>query len=125
MSSFKDLFTPIFIFVSLCILISGLVGLQFIDRLFVGSKNLNAIRMFGIALLVNIIILVFLIMSFSKVKLAPGSDGPVGNKGERGGVGIPGGLSVCGKKYQTVEEKKDYEKTIKGLDLKNPLILDE
>jgi len=124
MASFQELFTPIFIVISLFILIGGLVGLQLLDKLFVGSKNINAIRMFGIATLINIIILIFLIMSFSKVKFTKGSIGPMGNKGERGSEGQPGGLNVCGKKYQTVEEKKTYEKSILQLDMKLPLIND-
>ena len=122
MSSFQELFTPIFIVISLCILIAGLVGLQLLDKLFAGSKNISAIRMFGITILVNIIILVFLIMSFSKVNFAQGSMGPTGNKGEKGLEGAPGGLSVCGKKYQTVEEKKSYQKSIEKLDMNLPLI---
>jgi hypothetical protein len=125
MASFQELFTPIFIVISLFILITGLVGLQFLDRLFAGSKNINAIRMFGITILVNIIILVFLIMSFSKVKFTEGSMGPTGNKGEKGLEGDVGGLSVCGKKYQTIEEKKAYEKSIAKLDMNLPLITDD
>jgi hypothetical protein len=122
MSSFQELFTPIFIVISLCILIAGLVGLQLLDKIFAGSKNISAIRMFGITILVNIIILVFLVMSFSKVNFAQGSMGPTGNKGVKGLEGAPGGLSVCGKKYQTIEEKKSYQKSIEKLDMNLPLI---
>ena len=122
MSSFQELFTPIFIVISLCILIAGLVGLQLLDKIFAGSKNISAIRMFGITILVNIIILVFLVMSFSKVNFAQGSIGPTGNKGDKGLDGNSGGLSVCGKKYQTIEEKKTYEKSIIKLDMNLPLI---
>ena len=124
MSSFQNLFTPIFIFISLAIAIGGLVCLQLLDRLFAGSKNLNAIRMFGITIIINIIILVFLIMSFSKVKFKEGSSGPQGNKGSRGLSGTPGGLNICGNKYQNVQEKKAYERSIVQLDMKNPLISD-
>ena len=81
--------------------------------------------MFGITILVNIIILVFLIMSFSKVKFTEGSMGPTGNQGEKGLEGDVGGLSVCGKKYQTIEEKKAYEKSIAKLDMNLPLITDD
>jgi len=123
-SSFQTLFTPIFIFTSLCIFIGGLVGLQILQRLFEGSKNLNAILMFGISMIINIIILVFLIMSFNKVKFIEGANGPTGNKGNRGKEGVAGGLQICGKKYQTVEEKRTYERQIASLDLKNPLISD-
>jgi hypothetical protein len=124
-SSFQNVFTPTFLFTSICIFIGGLIGLQFLDRLFAGSKNLNAIRMFGLTVIINIIILVFLIMSFSKVNFTQGPTGPTGNKGERGREGKPGGLEICGKKYQTVEEKKMYEKIQAELNMKNPLINDD
>jgi len=124
MSSFQNLFTPIFIFISLAIVIGGLICLQLLDRLFAGSNNLNSIRMFGITVMINIIILVFLIMSFSKVKFNEGPSGPQGNKGSRGLGGNPGGLNICGNKYQNVEEKRDYERSILQLDMKNPLISD-
>ena len=125
MSSYQTLFTPIFIIITLVIFIVGLVGLQLLDRIFAGSQNLNAIRMFGITIMINIVILIFLIMSFSKVKFSQGPTGPQGNKGERGLSGIPGGINLCGKKYQNVQEKKFYEKSIAQLDMKNPLISDE
>ena len=120
MSSFQQLFTPIFITISICILIGGIVGLQFLDKLFAGSKNLVAIRMFGITIIINIIILLFLVMSFSKVNVAPGSKGPTGNKGDVGNKGIDGGLDVCGNNYQTVEQKKSLERSLNYLDLKPP-----
>jgi len=122
MSSYQTIFTPLFIVISLCIFIGGLVGLQILDRLFAGSKNLNGIRMFAITIVINIIILLFLIMSFSKVKFLQGPQGPQGNKGEHGYQGNNGGFQVCGKVYQTVEEKKTYEKSIRVLDEKPPLL---
>ena len=123
MVSYQNIFTPLFIVISLCIFIGGLVGIQVLDRLFAGSKNLNAIRMFGFTILINIVILLFLIMSFSKVKFNQGNQGPQGNKGYQGHQGSNGGLVVCGKKYQTVEEKKSFIKSINYLDMKSPLIV--
>jgi hypothetical protein len=123
MVSYQNIFTPLFIIISLCIFIGGLVGIQVLDRLFAGSKNLNAIRMFGFTILINIVILLFLIMSFSKVKFNQGNQGPQGNKGYQGHQGANGGLQVCGKKYQTVEEKKSFIKSINYLDMKSPLIV--
>jgi len=122
MSSYQTIFTPLFIFVSIAIFIAGLVGLQFVDKLFAGSKNINGIRIFCFTIIINVIIFVFLLMSFSKVTIAPGQQGPQGNRGDKGYVGKPGGLSLCGNKYQTVEEKKVYEKNLNYLDLKAPLI---
>lgn len=123
MASYQDIFTPLFIVISLFIIIGGLVGIQLLDRLFTGSKNLNVIRMFGFSILLNIVILLFLIMSFSKVKLQQGYQGPQGNKGYQGYQGDNGGLQVCGKKYQTVEEKKTYERALNYIDMKSPLIV--
>lgn len=124
MSTFQTLFTPIFIIIALSICIAGIVGLQILDRLFAGSKNLTTIRLFGICIIINIIILIFIIMSFSKIKFQRGPQGPMGNKGNKGDIGSPGGLQVCGNKYQTVEEKKAFEKSLDYLDMKAPLIND-
>ena len=124
MSSFQDTFTPIFIIVILIVFICGLVLLQFISKIFVGSNNLNAIQMFGITILINIMILIFLVMSFSKVNLTQGPQGPQGNKGNKGNNGNDGTLAVCGVKYQSAEEKKyNHIKTSDmEFDTKLPLI---
>jgi len=121
-SSLQQIFTPAFIVLSICIAIAGLTGLQVLDRLFAGSKNINGVRMFGLTIIINIIILVFLIMSFSKVRFAEGEQGPKGNKGETGFNGKNGGLNACGLKYETVGEKKAVENSKNFLDLKPPLI---
>ena len=122
MSSFKTLFTPIFIVIALIIFIIGIVFLQVLDSIFAGSQNLSIIRLFCISIIININILIFLIMSFSKIKLQVGPQGPTGNKGSKGYQGKPGGLSVCGVNYVTVEEKKKEVKALNYLDLKPPLI---
>jgi hypothetical protein len=93
MSTYQTLFTPIFIIIALSICIAGIVGLQVLDRLFAGSSNLTTIRLFAIS-----------------------------NKGRKGDIGAPGGLQICGNNYQTVEEKKSFEKSLNYLDLKAPLI---
>ena len=121
-STIQELFTPIFIVIALCIFIAGIVGIQLLDKLFMGSKNLNAIRMFALAILINIIILLFIVMSFSKVKFTSGPQGPQGNKGSRGGSGQNGGINLCNKKYQTAEEKKTFERANDYLDLKPPVL---
>ena len=118
----KSLFTPIFIIIALCIFIVGIIGVQMLDKLFLGSPNLNAIRLFGITIILNIIIFIFIIMSFSKVKFAVGNSGPQGNKGSQGLYGIDGGINTCVPKYQTVQDKKAFEHSINYLDTKPPLI---
>ena len=124
MSSFKDTFTPFFIIAILLVLICGLVLLQFVSKMFVGSNNLNAIQMFGITILINIMILIFLVMSFSKVNLTEGPQGPMGNKGDKGISGNDGTLAVCGVKYQNAEDKKynHIKSSDAEFDTKLPLI---
>ena len=121
-TSDKSLFTPIFIIVAICIFIVGIIGIQMLDKLFLGSPNLNAIRLFGITIILNIIIFVFIIMSFSKVKLAVGKQGPQGNKGTQGLYGVDGGINICKPNYQTAQDKKAFEHSINYLDTKPPLI---
>jgi hypothetical protein len=122
---FNKVFTPLFILFAVLILIGGLVILQIIDRLFAGSTNLTAIRIFFLAIIINIIILLFLIMSFSKIKFQPGPVGPQGNKGYRGIEGSPGSIKTCKINVITAQEKKIFDKTNNYLDLKPPLIIDD
>ena len=122
MADYKDLFTPIFIIIALSLFIGGIVVLQLLDKLFYGSKHLLMIRFFFISIILNIIIIIFLIMSFHRVKIQIGPQGPTGNKGKKGYEGKPGGLQVCSKKYQTIVEKKTIIKDKNYLDLRPPLI---
>jgi len=122
MSTYKDLFTPIFIVVALALFIGGIVILQVLDKLFHGSEHLSMIRIFCISIILNVIIIVFLIMSFSRVKLQTGPQGPTGNKGQRGDSGKTAGIQECTKKYQTIQEKKTFIKNKNYLDLRPPLI---
>ena len=123
-ATLQDLFTPIFIVVALIILIGGIVGMQMLDKLFAGSKNLQAIRIFALAITLNIVILLFILMSFSKIKFAVGPEGPQGNKGDRGGEGAPGGLVVCKPNPRTAQEQKAIKKSASYLDLKPPYLED-
>ena len=122
MSTYKDLFTPIFIVVALALFIGGIVILQVLDKLFHGSEHLSMIRIFCISIILNVIIIVFLIMSFSRVKLQTGPQRPTGNKGQRGDSGKTAGIQECTKKYQTIQEKKTFIKNKNYLNLRPPLI---
>ena len=123
-ATLQDLFTPIFIVIALMIFIGGIVGMQFLDKLFAGSKNLQAIRIFAISITLNIIILIFILMSFSKIKFVVGPHGPQGNKGYRGMEGTPGGLIVCKPNARTAQEQKALKKSDQYLDLKPPYLED-
>jgi hypothetical protein len=120
--SYEVIFTPMFIMIALSVLISGIVGIQFLEKIFHGSNNLLSIKIFAISILVNIIIFIFIIMSFRRIKFTPGKAGPTGNRGERGYDGRDGGLSVCSVQYQKVQDKKQFERQLNYLDLKPPVI---
>ena len=122
MSNYKDLFTPIFIVVVLALFIGGIIVLQVLDKLFHGSKNLPMIRIFCICVILNIIIIIFLIMSFNRVKIQPGPQGPTGNKGQQGFEGKSVGLQICKTKNQTIDEKRTIQKAKDYLDLRPPLL---
>jgi hypothetical protein len=125
MATFQELFTPLFIILSLGILIGGIVVIMFLDDLFEKSKNRNGVRMFGFAIVINIIILLFLIMSFSKVKFQEGSRGPRGNKGDKGFTGKDGSLQNCGSRNISVAEARAKSREANYLDTKPPLIEDD
>ena len=120
--SYEILFTPMFIMISLTVLIAGIVGIQFLEKLFHGSNNLLSVKIFAISVLINIVIFIFLLMSFRRVKFTHGKAGPTGNRGDRGSDGRDGGLSVCGVQYQKVQDKKQFERQLNYLDLKPPVI---
>jgi hypothetical protein len=124
MSSFQETFTPFFIIITLIVFICGLILLQFVSKIFYDSNNLNGVQMFGITLLINIIILIFLVMSFTKVNLTEGPQGPMGNKGDKGISGDNGTLAVCNSRYQDSQNKKynHLKTTDMEYDTKLPLI---
>jgi hypothetical protein len=69
----------------------GMVFIRFLENIYMGSKNLSLIRMFGIAIVLNVMILIFIIMSFKRIYF---SQGPVGPKGNRGNKGLHGNNAV-------------------------------
>ena len=123
MISYKEIFTPLFAIFALSILIGGLFVLRMIDGIFIGTPFLTAIRMFGITIILNVIILVFIIMSFARIKFERGPRGPKGNKGSRGYTGSEGKLQSCHSVYDTVQDKKAREMEMKYFDDRNPYIV--
>jgi hypothetical protein len=119
---YSKYFTPILIIVVLCIMVGGIVVLQFFDRLFMGTTYLNTVRMFCLAIIVNVIILTFIVMSFSKVKFEQGPVGPRGNKGPRGFNGMDGGFNVCGDHILSVQESRNEYRKL-APDMQKPNII--
>ena len=119
----KSYFTPIFIVIAICISIAGIVVIQFFDRLFTGSKWRNLIRMVCITIIINIILGIFLIMSFTHVKSTPGQQGPSGNKGLPGNLGADGSLSMCSNTVLKASDVRQRIRASANLDLTPPTII--
>jgi hypothetical protein len=90
----------------LILIIVLIVGLQMVDRIFRGDKDLNFYRMITIAIGLNLMIFVFLFMTFDKIQFAPGPQGPQGNKGNKGPSGYDKQFNACSKHVETSEDKK-------------------
>lgn len=66
------------------------------ERYFAPSiNNRNLVRIILFGFMFNFAILFFLIMSFNKVKFAPGPPGPPGIRGRPGRAGNPDAISGC------------------------------
>lgn len=75
--------------------LSGLMFLRFLENIFIGSPNINIIRIFALCIVLNVMILVFIIISFKRIHFAQGPVGPKGNRGNKGPHGIISTLNSC------------------------------
>ena len=94
--------------------------MEIIDIIIIPSATFNIVE-FLWYLSLSIILMLWFVSLFLDINSA--NVGTQGYQGYQGYQGDNGGLQVCGKKYQTVEEKKTYEKALNYLDMKSPLIV--
>lgn len=92
--------------VMIILLLFLVVGIQVIDRMFKSDKDLNFYRLITITIGLNLMIFCFLFLTFDKIQLAPGKQGPIGNKGNKGPSGFDKQFNTCSKYIETSEEKK-------------------
>lgn len=92
--------------IELFVLLLIVMGLKMVDNFFKGDKNRNFYRMIAIAVGINIMILVFLIITFKKIQFAPGPTGPQGNRGDKGFRGDTNNYNICSKQMVTAGDKK-------------------
>lgn len=90
-----DVSTLTIVIILSVIFLAGLMFIRLLEGIFIGARNIAVIRMFGICITVNIMILVFLIMSFKRVRFAPGPIGPQGNRGNKGYMGQYASINSC------------------------------
>ena len=101
----------------LAITLICIVTMMFFERYFLTKQNEKVVgRIILLCILINILILVFLVLTFSKIQFTPGPKGPKGIRGRRGHQGKMQGLNQCQKQGKTLGEMK-YE-TEKGNQIK-------
>jgi hypothetical protein len=101
----------------LAITLICIVAMIFFERYFLTKKNEKVVgRIILLCILINVLILVFLILTFGKIQFTPGPKGPKGLRGRRGHQGKMQGLNQCEKQGKTLGELK-YE-TEKGNQIK-------
>jgi len=97
----------------LAITLICIVAMMFFERYFFTKQNEKVVgRVILLCILINVLILVFLILTFSKIQFTSGPKGPRGIRGRRGHQGRMDGLNQCVKQSKTLGEMK-YE-TEKG-----------
>lgn len=93
----------------LAITLICIVAMMFFERYFLTKKNEKTIgRVILLCILINILILVFLVLTFSKIQFTIGPKGPKGIRGRTGHQGKMQGLNQCQKQGKTLGEMK-YE----------------
>lgn len=101
----------------LAITLICIVAMMFFERYFLTKKNEKVVsRIILLCILINILILVFLVLTFSKIQFTPGPKGPRGIRGRKGYQGEIQGLNQCQKQGKTLGEIK-YE-TVKNENIK-------
>ena len=88
------------------IALGGLAVLLYLYNWLHNNPHRNMIIMVGVAIILNLMIFTFCVISYSHIKIAVGPQGPQGNRGPRGYEGDPGSLAVCGDLTVSASEKK-------------------
>ena len=99
------------------IALGGLAVLLYLYNWLYTSPHRNIIIIVGIAIILNLMIFTFCVISYSHIKIAVGPQGPQGNRGPRGYEGDAGRLAVCGDLTVSASEKKFQ---IKNQELRAP-----
>ena len=115
------------VIILITISLAGLMFIRFLEGIYRGSNNMSMIRMFGIAIVVNVMILAFIIMSFKRIHFSQGPVGPKGNRGNKGNMGNNAVLNSClvGDKVLLSGQKKNNIRKREAAYSRYPAIIDE
>ncbi len=111
----------------LFIALIGIAILTSLNKYYNKSAYYFIIQTSAIAIILNIMVAVFIILSFSKITFEPGEQGPRGIRGEKGDIGSPGGLSNCNNNNRSMnaEEIKFASRRRELQFPKKPVIIEE
>jgi hypothetical protein len=105
----------------------GIIGIRILDSIYYGTQYSDIVRMFGITILLNVMILVFLVISFKRIHFSRGPIGPKGNRGLKGYKGVESTLNSCNKNTSILKSgQKKYNIRKKEVSFaRYPAIIDE
>jgi hypothetical protein len=103
-------------------IIAAIAILQGINYFITNAIYKKFFNIISIAILINIFIFIFMIYTFSDVKLAPGPPGPKGNRGKQGYEGAADLCGMCGKQDVSLRYKKNDDAKINTVIIENPLL---
>ena len=110
----------------LFIALIGIAILSSLNKYFRKSPYQFIIQTSAIAIILNIMVAVFIVLSFSKITFEPGEQGPHGIRGEKGDIGNAGGLSNCSKVKSMNAEEIKFATRRKELQFpKKPVIIED
>lgn len=115
--------------IAIILLFIAIIGISILSALhnyFRKSPYHFIVQTSSIAIILNIMIAVFIVLSFSKITFEPGEQGPQGIRGDKGDIGSSGGLNNCGNiNTMTAEEIKFASKRRELQFPKKPVIIEE
>jgi hypothetical protein len=98
--------TLIIIMVGVCLVF--ILGMLYFEKYFKDKEQKMVISIFAILICLNIMIFLFLYLTFSKIRFREGPEGPKGIRGRRGLSGKYQGINLCHVQKPTLEQEK-YE----------------
>ena len=105
-------------FTLLCI-----IGMMFFEKYILIKKNEKILgRIILLCILINVLIFVFLVLTFSKIKFNKGPIGPKGIRGRKGRQGYSNGLNQCVTKDKTLGELKYENDKQKQIKIQTPIL---
>ncbi len=105
----------------LAITLICIVAMMFFERYFLTKQNEKVVsRIILLCILINVLILVFLVLTFSKIQFTPGPKGPKGIRGRMGHQGRMDGLNQCVKQSKTLGEMKYETEKSKQIKIQTP-----